>query len=53
MKKKPTVKKRNATPQEIFNAIVLDMQKRGVKDADKIPFVVDTKTEENNDGGTD
>lgn len=54
MKKKPMVKRRNATPVEIFNAIVADMQKRGVKDADKIPFVVDEKTKtENEDGGTD
>ena len=54
MKKRPLVKKRNATPREIFNAIVSDMQRRGVKDADKIPFVVDEKSDKNeNDGGTD
>lgn len=55
MKKRPLVKKRNATEVQLFNAIVMDMQKRGVKDADKIPFVVDTKEKnnENNDGGTD
>lgn len=54
MKKKPIVKKRNASPTEIFNAVVLEMQKNGVKDADKIPFVVDSKEKTNNDdGGTD
>ena len=55
MKKKPLVKKRDASPIDIFNATVLEMQRQGIKDADKIPFVVDpkSKTKEDNDGGTD